>query len=115
MKMTKNSAFVRDRLRLLRGLGTHESLSSGISDSSGRNKVWNFTSSLFILTHSVVLPNYQEDETMLRETLENRGRALSTEKHKRIVLAMKAPRVRTCKFLEDAHFSCAWMGPGGSH
>ena len=69
----------------------------------------------FILTHSVVLPNYQEDETMLRETLENRGRSLSTEKHKRIVLAMEAPRVRTCNFLEDAHFNCAWMAPGGSH
>ena len=34
----------------------HLAATTGPSDSSGRNKVWNFTSSVFILTHSVVLP-----------------------------------------------------------
>ena len=42
------------------------------------------------VTHFVVLPNYQEDEAMLRETLENLGRSPSAEKHMRIVLAMEA-------------------------
>ena len=35
--------------------------------------------------HFVIPPNFQEDETLLRETLENRGRSLSAEKHVHIV------------------------------
>ena len=42
------------------------------------------------VTHSVVLQNYQEDETMFGDTLENLGRSPSAEKHRRIVLAMEA-------------------------
>ena len=42
---------------------------------------------MFILTHSVVFPNYQEDVSMLRESLENLGRPRSAEKHVRIGLA----------------------------
>ena len=35
--------------------------------------------------HFVIPPNFQEDETLFRETLENRGRSLSAEKHVHIV------------------------------
>ena len=57
--------------------------------------MWNFTSSGFILSHSVVFPYNQEDESIHhwnRETLENLDRSLATEKHKRIVLSMEGPR-----------------------
>ena len=37
-------------------------------------------------------PNYQEDETMLRETLENLCHSPSAEKHVHIVLAMRGLR-----------------------
>jgi len=37
----------------------------------------------------VVLPNYQVDEAMFGETLENLGRSPSAEKHVHIVLAME--------------------------
>ena len=40
------------------------------------------------VAHFVILPNYEEDETVLRETLESRGCSLSAEKHMRMVLAM---------------------------
>ena len=46
------------------------------------------------VAHFVVLPNYQEDESMHQETLENLGSSPPTEKHKCIVLTMKG-RVRT--------------------
>ena len=36
-----------------------------------------------------MLPNYQEDETVHQETLENLGGSLPTGKHKRIVLTME--------------------------
>ena len=36
--------------------------------------------------HFVIPPNFQEDETWLRETLENRYRSLSAEKHVHIVV-----------------------------
>ena len=39
--------------------------------------------------HFVILPNYQEDETLHRETLENLGRSPSAEKHMRMVLALE--------------------------
>ena len=39
--------------------------------------------------YTVVFPNYQEDETLHRETLENLGRSPSAEKHMRMVLAME--------------------------
>ena len=39
------------------------------------------------VAHFVILPNYEEDETVLRETLENLGCSLSAEKHVRMVLA----------------------------
>ena len=42
-----------------------------------------------LVAHSVVLPNYQEDETLLRETLENLGRSRSTEKYIRLMLTME--------------------------
>ena len=35
--------------------------------------------------HFFIPPNFQEDETLLRETLENRCRSLSAEKHVHIV------------------------------
>ena len=35
--------------------------------------------------HFVIPPNFQEDETLFRETPENRGRSLSAEKHVHIV------------------------------
>ena len=56
--------------------------------------MWNFNSSVFIpvgvtvLAQSVELPNFQKDETMHRETLENLGCSLSAERHMRMVLAM---------------------------
>ena len=40
------------------------------------------------VAHFVILPNYVEDETVLRETLENLGCSSSAEKHMRMVLAM---------------------------
>ena len=41
-----------------------------------------------LVAHFVVHPNYQEDETMHRETLENLDRCLETKKHKHVVLTM---------------------------
>ena len=41
-----------------------------------------------LVAHFVVLPNYQEDETMHRETLENLDRCPETKKHKDVVLTM---------------------------
>ena len=41
------------------------------------------------VTHFVILPNYEEDETVLRETLGNLGCSPSADKHMRIVLAME--------------------------
>ena len=35
--------------------------------------------------HLAIPPNFQEDEILFRETLENRGRSLSAEKHVHIV------------------------------
>ena len=40
------------------------------------------------VAHFVILPNYEEDETVLRETLENLGCSPSAKKHMRMVLAM---------------------------
>ena len=40
------------------------------------------------LPHVVVLPNYQEDEAMLRETLEDTRRSPFAEKYMSIVLAI---------------------------
>ena len=42
-----------------------------------------------LVAHFIVLPNYKEVETLLRETLENLGRSLATEKHKRSGLTME--------------------------
>ena len=41
------------------------------------------------VTHFFVVPNCQEDEAILRETLEDLGRSPSAKKHVRMVLAMK--------------------------
>ena len=46
-------------------------------------------SSGYLVAHFVVLPNYQEVETLHRETLENLGCSPVTEKHKRTVLTME--------------------------
>ena len=40
------------------------------------------------VAHFVILPKYEEDETVLRETLEHLGCSPSAEKHMRMVLAM---------------------------
>ena len=42
------------------------------------------------VTHVAVLPYFREDETVLREPLENLGRSSPAEKHMRIVLATEA-------------------------
>ena len=44
---------------------------------------------MFGVTHFFVVPNCQEDEAILRETLEDLGRSPSAKKHVRMVLAMK--------------------------
>ena len=41
------------------------------------------------LTRVVLLPNYQEDEAMLREPLEDIGRSLLAEKHARIAFTLE--------------------------
>ena len=46
-------------------------------------------SSGYLVAHFVVLPNYQEVDTVHRETLENLGCSLATEKLKRTVLTME--------------------------
>ena len=88
--------------------GHHGHLPSG-----GLLTALNFTSSGFILSHSVVFSKYQEDESIHhwnRETLEKLDRSLETEKHKLIVLSMEGPRaqekaeclmVATVHLLED--------------
>ena len=43
-----------------------------------------------LVAHLVVHPNYQEDESLHRETLENLGRSRPAEKHVRIVFAKEA-------------------------
>ena len=66
-----------------------------------------------VLSLTVLLPNFQEVESMFRETLENLSRSRSAEKHDRIGLATedregantqdKAERLiaETCHHLED--------------
>ena len=117
------------------------------------NKVWNFTSSVFMtvgvadtpwhpqffsaatfesqrltqdgttidpshglrleedpVAHFVILPIYQEDETLHRETLENLGRSPAAEKHMRMVLAMDRLVAATGHLLQgcDGQLSSAW-------
>ena len=43
-----------------------------------------------LVAHFVVHPNYQEDEPIHRETLENLGRSPSAEKHVNIVFSLEA-------------------------
>ena len=49
------------------------------------------------VAHFVVHPNYQEDESMHRETLENPGSSPSAKKHMRIELATEAREGSTLK------------------
>ena len=77
------------------------------------------------VAHFVVLPNYQEDEAMFRETFENSCRSLSAEKHVRIVLAVEAregPNTQdkadrlvaaTCHLFEEVTATCHPPGIAG--
>ena len=58
------------------------------------------------VVHFVILPNYQEDETLHRETLENLGRHPSAEKHMRMVLAMDRLVVATGHLLRNLMANC---------
>ena len=58
--------------------------------------VWHKLLEGYLVALFVVLPNFQEDESMHRETLENLGRSPSAEKHMHMVLAVKG-QVRTLK------------------
>ena len=59
------------------------------------------------VAHFVILPNYEEDETVLRETLENLGCSPSAQKHMRIVSTMDLLVAATDHILRgcDGHLS----------
>ena len=57
--------------------------------------------------HTVVLPNYQEDEATLREPSENLVRSFSVERRVITVLAMEAFVKTEVKAAED-HLSSTW-------
>ena len=61
-----------------------------------------------LVAHFVLLPNYQEVETLHRETLENFGCSPATEKHKRTVLTMEG--LESPNTQDKAERFMAWTG-----
>ena len=83
-------------------MGAFESLITDISNmilsqfsaelALGASIDWHTLLEEDLVANFVVLPNYKEVETVHRETLENLGRSLATEKHKRSMLMMEHSR-----------------------
>ena len=72
------------------------------------------------VAHFVIRPNYEEDETVLRETLENIGCSSPAEKHMRMVLAMDRLVAATGHILQgcDGHLTSVkycWRGGWQDH
>ena len=64
-------------------------------------------------SHTVSLPNYQEEVSMLRESLENLGLSRSAEKHVRIVFAKEAREGPNAEDEAERLITCHQPGVAG--